>query len=68
MACGAWLTCEPHSYWDNVGGETFEAAVARGEIKYLEDRKLGLEHAGEAIVDVQTGRNKGKSVIVVAQE
>lgn len=44
------------------------AAVARGEIKYLEDRKLGLEHAGEAIVDVQTGRNKGKSVIVVAQE
>ncbi|KAF9806657.1 hypothetical protein IEO21_08612 [Rhodonia placenta] len=106
-------TADVLHYWDNVGGETLEAAidaaaprarfiecgmisayngqapyhvknlvlihlaefyrdvpaaVARGEIKYLEDRKLGLEHAGEAIVDVQTGRNKGKSVIVVAQE
>jgi len=118
-------------YWDNVGGETFEAAidaaavgarfiecgmisgyngsapypvknlrlivgkelqisgfivhnlhykyleafyrevpsmVARGEIKYLEDITQGLENAGEAILDVQTGKNKGKSVILVAEE
>ncbi|KZP17720.1 NAD-P-binding protein [Athelia psychrophila] len=44
------------------------AKIASGEIKYKEDRTLGLEKVGEAILDVQTGKNKGKSVIVVAEE
>ncbi|OSX59414.1 hypothetical protein POSPLADRAFT_1075592 [Postia placenta MAD-698-R-SB12] len=43
-------------------------AVARGEIKYLEERRFGLEHIGEALLDTLTGRIKGKGVIVVAQE
>lgn len=28
----------------------------------------GLEHAGEALRDVQTGANEGKAVIVLADE
>lgn len=47
--------------------EVVPRMVARGEIRYAEDCKYGLEHAMEAIVDVQTGKNKGKSVIVVAK-
>ncbi|KAI0772918.1 NAD-P-binding protein [Trametes elegans] len=47
---------------------TFPARVARGEIKYKEDRVRGLERAGHAIADVQSGRNFGKSVVVVADE
>lgn len=43
-------------------------AVARGEIKYLEDRRLGLENVGETILDMLTGQIKGKGVIVVAQK
>jgi len=42
--------------------------VASGEIKYLEDATRGLDQAGEAILDVLTGRNKGKKVIVVADD
>jgi len=42
--------------------------VASGEIKYQEDITRGLEQVGEAILDVQTGRNKGKKVIVVADD
>ena len=44
------------------------AQVARGEIKYVEDRKLGLELAGEAIRDVWLGQNRGKSVVIVGEE
>ncbi|EKM48728.1 uncharacterized protein PHACADRAFT_202476 [Phanerochaete carnosa HHB-10118-sp] len=42
--------------------------VARGEIKYIEDAKRGLEWAGHAISDVQRGKNHGKSVIIVNEE
>ena len=42
--------------------------LASGEIKYTEDITRGLENAGHAILDVQTGKNKGKSVVVVAEE
>lgn len=42
--------------------------VARGEIKYVEDAKQGLQYAGEAILEVQKGRNSGKSVVIVGDE
>ncbi|KAI0649878.1 NAD-P-binding protein [Trametes meyenii] len=47
---------------------TFPQRIASGEIKYKEDRVLGLENAGKAIADVQSGKNFGKSVVVVADE
>ncbi|KAL0960208.1 hypothetical protein HGRIS_011841 [Hohenbuehelia grisea] len=46
--------------------KTVPAMIARGEIKFLEDKKQGLDKAGEAIYEVQSGKNHGKSVIVVA--
>lgn len=42
--------------------------IAKGELRFLEDFKKGLEYAGHAIEDVQRGRNHGKSVVVVAEE
>jgi len=42
--------------------------VARGEIKYLEDVTPGLENATQALVNVLTGKNVGKSVILVGEE
>ncbi|EKM53341.1 uncharacterized protein PHACADRAFT_259646 [Phanerochaete carnosa HHB-10118-sp] len=44
------------------------ARVAKGEFKYIEDAKKGLEWAGHAILDVQQGKNHGKSVVIVAEE
>ncbi|GBE89547.1 Zinc-type alcohol dehydrogenase-like protein [Sparassis crispa] len=46
----------------------FPKKVASGEIKYSEDVTEGLENAGQAILDVQIGRNNGKKVIRVASE
>lgn len=56
-----------HKYQDAFYSEV-PARVARGEIKYNEDITRGLEKAGDAILDVQTGKNKGKSVVLVAEE
>ena len=42
--------------------------IAAGQYKYIEDIKEGLRHAGEAIYEVQAGKNHGKSVILVAKE
>ena len=47
---------------------TFPARVASGEIKHKEYLVSGLENAGQAILDVQTGANFGKCVVVVAEE
>ena len=42
--------------------------IAKGEYKYLEDVTEGLDKAGHAILAVQKGTNKGKSVVLVAKE
>ena len=44
------------------------ARIASGELKYTEDLTEGLENGGQAILDVQSGKNKGKSVVRVARE
>jgi NADPH-dependent curcumin reductase CurA len=48
--------------------ENMTKAVSAGEIKYTEHVYRGLESAGQAILDVQTGKNEGKAVIIVAEE
>ncbi|KAF9041081.1 NAD(P)-binding protein [Hymenopellis radicata] len=56
-----------HKYQDEFY-KTMPDLVARGELKYMEDVTQGLEYAGEAILAVQLGKNKAKSVVVVADE
>ncbi|KAJ6538132.1 hypothetical protein B0H19DRAFT_1181763 [Mycena capillaripes] len=52
--------------------EEFYATVPRqlasGELKYTEDVAYGLDKIGDVILAVQTGANKGKAVVVVAEE
>lgn len=52
--------------------EEFESVLPKmfksGQLKYTEDITKGLEHAGEAILAQQEGRNSGKSVVIVAEE
>ena len=49
-------------YEDAFYGEV-PRLVAQGKIRYREDVKHGLQHVGQAIYEVQTGGNQGKSVI-----
>ena len=44
------------------------AQVKNGEIKYTEELNEGLESTGLALYNVQAGKNKAKSVVVVAHE
>jgi len=44
------------------------AKVASGEIKYLEDRTIGMEYGCEALLAVLTGKSNGKGIIIVAKE
>lgn len=44
------------------------ARVAKGEIKYTEDKRYGLESVGQTMYDVQAGSNTGKAVIVVSKD
>ena len=42
--------------------------VAGGRVRCLEDRRAGLEHASQAVCDVQVGNHVGKCVLVVGEE
>ena len=48
--------------------EEVPARVAKGELKYAEDRRYGLESVGQSLYDVQKGNNTGKVVIVVSDD
>ncbi|KAM5534492.1 hypothetical protein V8D89_011824 [Ganoderma adspersum] len=47
---------------------SFVGRIGRGEIAYKEQLLVGLERAGEGILDVQSGRNFGKCAIVVGED
>ena len=59
-----WSSLSPKRGKDFI--EKFPERVASGEIKYKEHVMRGLENAGQLILDVQKGKNFGKSVIIVA--
>ena len=42
--------------------------VASGEIKYAEDRRVGIDAAAEALLDVLQGKNIGKAVVIVDED
>lgn len=46
----------------------FVSRISKGEIQYKEHIVRGLENGGQAIVDVHTGKNFGKAVVVVADD
>jgi NADPH-dependent curcumin reductase CurA len=48
--------------------ETMPADVASGKFKYTEHRYSGLSQVGQALADVQTGRNHGKAVVILADQ
>ena len=56
-----------HKYLENFYKE-IPKKIAAGEFKYIEDVTEGLDKAGHALLAVQKGLNKGKSVIIVARE
>lgn len=56
------------SKWQEEFYREIPKKLAKGEIKHREDITKGLENGGQALLDVQQGKNYGKKVIVVAEE
>ncbi|KAJ7318830.1 hypothetical protein DFH08DRAFT_1036187 [Mycena albidolilacea] len=56
------------SKYDEEFYKVIPPALAAGELKYKEDVSTGLERVGDVILGVQKGENKGKTVVVVAEE
>ncbi|TRM64402.1 hypothetical protein BD626DRAFT_401258 [Schizophyllum amplum] len=54
--------------WKDDFEKTVVAGLADGTFKYKEHLVRGLEQSGDAILAVQRGTNKGKMVVVVADE
>lgn len=48
--------------------EEMPKLVREGKIKYQEDRSYGLEKVGEALLQVYSGANHGKKVVIVADD
>jgi NADPH-dependent curcumin reductase CurA len=42
--------------------------IARGELKWKEEKTAGIENADKVILAVQRGQNKAKSIVVIADE
>ncbi|KAJ7758650.1 hypothetical protein B0H16DRAFT_1416140 [Mycena metata] len=47
---------------------TVPAQIASGELKYNEEITRGLDKVGDVILAVQKGTNKGKAIVLVADE
>ena len=56
-----------HKY-ENEFYERVPGMVAAGKIKYKEDVTEGLEGAGEALLNVLMGENKGAGIVIVGEE
>ncbi|THU91338.1 alcohol dehydrogenase [Dendrothele bispora CBS 962.96] len=54
--------------WGKEFKDVVPKKLASGEIKYKEDRTVGMEHTMEALVQVLMGKNNGKKIIVVSED
>ncbi|KAJ6587548.1 hypothetical protein DFH09DRAFT_1141325, partial [Mycena vulgaris] len=68
LSLNGFLTFRLEQKYDAEFYATIPSALASGEIKYREDVTRGLETVGDSILRVQQGKNKGKAVVIVADE
>ncbi|KAF5350406.1 hypothetical protein D9758_012486 [Tetrapyrgos nigripes] len=55
-------------HWEKEFNETIPKLLAKGELQYVEDRTVGLEHVTAGLAEVLVGKNMGKKIIVVSEE
>ncbi|KAJ6587620.1 hypothetical protein DFH09DRAFT_1427840, partial [Mycena vulgaris] len=68
LSLNGFLVLRLEQKYDAEFYATVPSALASGEIKYREDVTRGLETVGDSILRVQQGKNKGKAVVIVADE
>ena len=68
LSLNGFIQWEIEAPWKEDFEKTVIPRLADGTFKYKEDVSHGLEHSGQAILDVQKGVNKGKKIVLVAEE
>ena len=68
MTLSGFLAFDKFEKYGKKFMDDIPARVARGEIKYNEDKRRGLDAVGQTLYDVQAGKNTGKAVIVVTDD
>ncbi|THU85858.1 alcohol dehydrogenase [Dendrothele bispora CBS 962.96] len=63
-----FLVFDHEAEWEDKFYAEIPKLLASGQLKYSEDRSKGLEKSGEALLEVQVGKNVGKKIIVVADD
>ncbi|KAK7458800.1 hypothetical protein VKT23_009806 [Stygiomarasmius scandens] len=54
--------------WEKEFNEVIPKKLASGEIKYIEDKTRGLENVVEGLVELMSGKNVGKKIVVVSDD
>ena len=68
MTVSGFLVFDTLEKYGKKFSDDIPGRVARGEVKFIEDKRRGLDAVGQALYDVQVGKNTGKAVIVVADD
>ncbi|KAF5355435.1 hypothetical protein D9758_006427 [Tetrapyrgos nigripes] len=55
-------------HWEKEFNDTIPKLLAKGELKYIEDRTMGLEHVTVGLAEVMAGKSMGKKIVVVSEE
>jgi len=68
LTMSGFITHRLNAKYDDAFYEEVPKLFANGDIKYTEHKVPGLENFGQALLDTLTGRNEGKTVVIVADD
>ncbi|THU97165.1 alcohol dehydrogenase [Dendrothele bispora CBS 962.96] len=68
ISMNGFIQSDLSSTWSTEFNRLVPKKLVSGEIKFTEDISKGLEKAGDALLEVQTGKNNGKKVVLVAED
>ncbi|KAK7440812.1 hypothetical protein VKT23_016890 [Stygiomarasmius scandens] len=68
IVVSGFLVFDHEAEWEDRFYAEVPKLLASGQLKYTEDISKGLDKSGEALLEVQVGKNHGKKVIHVADD
>ncbi|KAK7440810.1 hypothetical protein VKT23_016888 [Stygiomarasmius scandens] len=68
ITVSGFIVLDLEAEWEDQFNAEVPKLLASGQLKYTEDISKGLDKSGEALLEVQIGKNHGKKVILVADD
>jgi NADPH-dependent curcumin reductase CurA len=67
IAMNGFVIPDLYPKYNQEFNEVVPKLISEGKVKHREDFTKGLEFGGEALLEVQAGKNTGKKVVIVAE-